>query len=83
MIFKKNFKSFCYLIFRRVHVKFRYNSKFNFIAKSLVTKLCSYNEGPLYICWDKKIIFELLLIPPLTWNSSFYLELKVTVKYKV
>ena len=37
MIHKKLFKSIRYLRFRRVHIKFLYNSKFDLTAKSLVT----------------------------------------------
>ena len=30
-------------------IKFLYNSKFDFTAKSLVKKHCRYNEAPLYM----------------------------------
>ena len=37
MIHKKRFKSIFYSCFRRIHIKFLYNSKFDLTAKSLVT----------------------------------------------
>ena len=37
MIHKKMFKSICYSCFRRVHIKFLYNSKFDLTVKFLVT----------------------------------------------
>ena len=46
---KKRFKSIRYSCFRRVHIKFLYNSKFNLTAKSLVTNsIIINNESPLY-----------------------------------
>ena len=37
MNYKKTFKSIRYSCFRRVHIKFFYNSKFDFTANSLIT----------------------------------------------
>ena len=53
MIHKKMFKSIGYSCFRRVHIKFLYNSKFDLTAKFLVTNsvvimrvLCSKEFAP-------------------------------------
>ena len=48
MIHKKLFKSIRYSCFRRVHIKFLYNSKFDFTAKSLVTGSAAAGRGDLF-----------------------------------
>ena len=58
MIYKKNFKIIRYSCFRRVHIKFLYNSKFDFTAKSLVTKTVIITRVVCHKNADPKLLSE-------------------------
>ena len=58
MIYKRTIKNIRYLCFRRVHIKFLYNSKFDFTAKSLVTNTVVITRSSVLNCANKLLLFR-------------------------